>query len=114
MKCSCEGCKISRDPNSGYQPCHNKCNGVMNPPKEGHTIIWEYQPVELLVLYTEGTKGSIKQIYGNTGVHYVNTKRMTLSDTLQGNRYKEILVFDRGVRQEDIELANKSLWRDDS
>lgn len=20
--CGCPGCKISRDPNSGYQPCH--------------------------------------------------------------------------------------------
>jgi len=32
-KCQCEGCKISRDPMSGYQPCHNiEFSG--NPPKE--------------------------------------------------------------------------------
>lgn len=26
-QCQCDGCKISRDPNQGYQPCHKKCNG---------------------------------------------------------------------------------------
>jgi hypothetical protein len=31
-KCQCDGCKISRDPRSGYQPCHNvKFSG--EPPK---------------------------------------------------------------------------------
>lgn len=25
--CQCDGCKMSRDPNQGYQPCHKKCNG---------------------------------------------------------------------------------------
>ncbi|AGH31996.1 hypothetical protein VPIG_00139 [Vibrio phage PWH3a-P1] len=26
-QCPCDGCKMSRAPNQGYQPCHKKCNG---------------------------------------------------------------------------------------
>lgn len=32
--CQCEGCKISRDPNSGYQPCHNYYPDKVEPPQE--------------------------------------------------------------------------------
>lgn len=33
-KCNCQGCKISRDPDSGYQPCHNYTVDINNPPKK--------------------------------------------------------------------------------
>ncbi|AUR92970.1 hypothetical protein NVP1181O_06 [Vibrio phage 1.181.O._10N.286.46.C9] len=31
-ECNCDGCKISRDPNSGYQPCHKTAPKNATPP----------------------------------------------------------------------------------
>lgn len=30
--CNCDGCKMSRNPEWGYQPCHKR-SGLGNPPK---------------------------------------------------------------------------------
>lgn len=30
--CNCDGCKISKDPYQGFQPCH-KQDSALNPPK---------------------------------------------------------------------------------
>lgn len=68
---------------------------------------WKMEPVDLLVLYSKGNKLDMQAIYGKNNVHYVNTKYSDIKDVVQGNRYRQVIVVDGGVSQEDIDIAER-------
>lgn len=72
---------------------------------------WKHNPLDALILYTKGNRSEMKHIFGSEGVHCVNTRFSDVEDTVLGNRYKEIIVFDDGVEKKDIDLAMKYKWR---
>lgn len=71
---------------------------------------WVMKPLNALVLYSKGNRGNIKHLFGKDFVHYVNTTYSNVADTAQGHRYKEIIIFDDGVKQSDIDVAMKYKW----
>uniref|UniRef100_A0AB39AJH9 Uncharacterized protein n=1 Tax=Vibrio phage P018-4 TaxID=3229728 RepID=A0AB39AJH9_9CAUD len=71
---------------------------------------WKVEPLDALVLYSKGNKSSMKQLFGDGKIHYVNTTRLDVLDIVMGNRYREIIVFDDGVKQEDIDIAMEYKW----
>ena len=68
---------------------------------------WKMEPVELLVLYSKGNKRSMQAIYGKDNVHYVNTKYSEVKDVIMGHRYKQVIVVDDGVGQDDVDIAER-------
>lgn len=71
---------------------------------------WKVEPLDALVLYSKGNKSSMKQLSGEDKIHYVNTTRLDVLDIVMGNRYREIIVFDDEVKQEDIDTAMEYKW----
>ncbi|UZV41216.1 hypothetical protein vBVpaMR16F_150 [Vibrio phage vB_VpaM_R16F] len=71
---------------------------------------WKVEPIDALVLYSKGNKSSMRELFGDGKIHYVNTTRLDVLDIVMGNRYKEIIVFDDGVKQEDIDIAMEYKW----
>lgn len=71
---------------------------------------WKVEPLDALVLYSKGNKASMKHLFGEGKIHYVNTTRLAVLDIVMGNRYREIIVFDDGVKQEDIDIAMNYKW----
>ena len=71
---------------------------------------WKVEPLNAVVLYSKGNRSSMKRLYGTDGVHYVNTRYTDVLDIVMGNRYREIIVFDDGVKQEDIDIAMGYKW----
>ena len=69
---------------------------------------WLVQPLDAVVLYSKGNRSDIKYLFGGGGVHYINVNYTTsVYDIVAGNRYKQVIAFDDGVKQEDIYVAMK-------
>lgn len=73
---------------------------------------WAVQPLDAVVLYSKGNHSEIKHLFGSDNVHYVNVNRTSVYDIVTGNRYKHVIIFDDGVKQEDIDVAMKYKWED--
>jgi hypothetical protein len=67
------------------------------------------EPVNAIVLYTKGNRKDKENKYGKESVHYVNTKHSDVRDVIMGNRYESIIVDDKEVSQEDIDMVKKYL-----
>ncbi len=63
---------------------------------------------QTLMLYTEGNFKNISALYANTKDHtlFINTKRNSLKDTIQGMRFVTICIHDLGVSLEDEAYAH--------
>lgn len=71
---------------------------------------WKVEPLNALVLYSKGNRSSMKHLYGTDNVDYVNTSYQDVVSVTRGYRYKEIIIFDDGVKKEDIDIAMDRKW----
>ena len=71
---------------------------------------WVVQPLDAVVLYSKGNRSEIKHLFGDGNVHYINVKYTAVYDIVAGNRYKQVIIFDDGVKQEDIDVAMTYKW----
>lgn len=98
-KCNCEGCKISRDHNRGYQPCHNGVVSPMRPPKEEDYQDWKKGRDNFL----QNTKYLLEgSIFPNTSIPLEDIKKKYAKydlhlNTIQDVVHETILSFNNLV-----------------